>query len=48
MKAQLIVFAVAVSLDTNQEVREREKVRKSSYSIELMIGVQRKTKKKLM
>jgi hypothetical protein len=31
MKAQLIVFAVVVSLDTNHEVRKKEKVRKRSY-----------------
>jgi hypothetical protein len=33
MKAQLIAFAAVASLDTNQEVREKEEVRKRSYSM---------------
>ena len=33
MKARLIAFAAVASLDTNQEVREREEVRKRSYSM---------------
>jgi hypothetical protein len=33
MKARLIAFAAVASLDTNQEVREKEEVRKKgSYS----------------
>jgi hypothetical protein len=33
MKARLIAFAAEASLDTNQEVREKEEVRKRSYSM---------------
>jgi len=34
MKARLIAFAAVASLDTNQEVREKEEVRKRrSYSM---------------
>jgi hypothetical protein len=33
MKARLIAFAAVASLDTNQEVREKEEVQKRSYSM---------------
>jgi hypothetical protein len=33
MKARLIAFAAVASLDTNQEVREKEGVQKQSYSM---------------
>jgi uncharacterized protein (UPF0332 family) len=33
MKARLIAFAAVASLDTNQEVREKEEFRKRSYSM---------------
>jgi hypothetical protein len=33
MKAPLTVFAAVVSLDTNQEVRKEEKIRKRSCSM---------------
>lgn len=33
MKARLIAFAAVASLGTNQEVREKEEVRKRSYSM---------------
>jgi len=33
MKARLIAFAAVASLDTNQEVREKEEVRKRSYNM---------------
>jgi hypothetical protein len=33
MKARLIVFAVVASSDTNQEEREKEKVREMPHSI---------------
>jgi hypothetical protein len=32
MKARLIVFAAVANLDTNQEVREKEGLRKGSYN----------------
>ncbi|HEY6757364.1 MAG TPA: hypothetical protein VI037_08270 [Nitrososphaera sp.] len=37
MKAQLIVFAAVASLDTNQEVREKEEVRKRSYNMSQLV-----------
>ena len=38
MKAQLIAFAAVASLDTNQEVPEKEEVRKRFYNKSQRVG----------